>query len=529
MNESLALLLIHHHYAVPRCMVILFLHAMTLSRAFHKRLLRAAQGASSSSRLLRSFPLKAHHFRLDSIAFTPRDFHSELCQRIRSAQRRVHLASLYIGPAADPSIYPQEEELLDSLRATRCPDVRILLDQNRALRPVPTAVKPGETFITSAEACHRALGHRTQEPGVYLMSVLPDWLQSVLSNPYDEVAGVFHIKAYIIDDDLILSGANLSEEYFSDRADRYLWIQQGGNGLVDCYADVLRVLCQHARMYAPPNATNLPLPSTKTSPMNRPQLIQSLTQILTTTKDDCPDADDTEFDSEVVAYAVPTLQAPAHFFHSVPEKERLPLDVQVLEDLLEEAAPQKSELESFRKRTLRLSSAYLNIMGNLRRVLQSHQGCFKTHLLTAGGISHGMKPKPKAGNKGREWIPTVFDELARESMQSLQSHLWFYQREGWSFHAKGIWLSLGEQPVKISDASSLVVVTHGSSNYGGRSTFRDMESNLIMVFPATSAVQQAFADEWNRLCSYAQPSEKEEARTLSWPFRMALPWIRSLF
>jgi CDP-diacylglycerol--glycerol-3-phosphate 3-phosphatidyltransferase len=499
---------------------------MTLSHAFSKRLLQAARGASSSSRLLRSFPLKAHHFRLESIAFTPRDFHSELCQRIRSAERRVHLASLYIGPAADPRIHPQEEELLDSLRATKCSDVRILLDQNRALRPVPTAAKPGETFITSAEACHRAIGHHTQEPEIYLMSVLPDWLQSVLWNPYDEVAGVFHIKAYIIDDDLILSGANLSEEYFSDRADRYLWIQQGGNGLVDCYADVLGVLCQHARLYAPPNATNLPSTTRTSPPMNRQQLIRSLTQVLTTISDDCPDADDTEFDRDIVAYAVPTLQAPAHFFHGVPEKERLPLDVQVLEDLLVEAeAPKKSE--SVQRTTLRLSSAYLNIMGNLRRVLQSHR--FKTHLLTAGRISHGFKPKPKAGNKGREWIPTVFDELARESMRSLQSQLWFYQREGWSFHAKGIWISVGEQPVEMADASSLVVVTHGSSNYGGRSTFRDMESNLIMIFPSTSAAQQAFADEWNRLCSYAKPSDKEEARTLSWPFRMALPWIRSLF
>jgi CDP-diacylglycerol--glycerol-3-phosphate 3-phosphatidyltransferase len=35
------------------------------------------------------------------------------------------------------------------------------------------------------------------------------------------------IQAYVIDDCLILSGANLSEEYFTDRQDRYMEFTNG--------------------------------------------------------------------------------------------------------------------------------------------------------------------------------------------------------------------------------------------------------------------------------------------------------------
>ena len=40
-----------------------------------------------------------------------------------------------------------------------------------------------------------------------------------------EVVGVCHLKAYIFDDDIMISGANLSNTYFSMRQDRYFIIR----------------------------------------------------------------------------------------------------------------------------------------------------------------------------------------------------------------------------------------------------------------------------------------------------------------
>jgi CDP-diacylglycerol--glycerol-3-phosphate 3-phosphatidyltransferase len=38
-----------------------------------------------------------------------------------------------------------------------------------------------------------------------------------MNGPLREIFGVHHVKAYVFDDTTILSGANLSEDYFTDR------------------------------------------------------------------------------------------------------------------------------------------------------------------------------------------------------------------------------------------------------------------------------------------------------------------------
>jgi CDP-diacylglycerol--glycerol-3-phosphate 3-phosphatidyltransferase len=482
-----------------------------------KQLLNAARGSFTKSKsLLRYFPLHKEHFRLDCTGFSPTEFHGHLCDKILNAKQRVHLAALYIGPAADPSLHKREVELLDALKTTECPDVQILLDKGRALRPVPT---PTSSFITSAEACHRSINTNNAHSKLFLFSVLPKWLQSILKNPYDEVSGVFHMKCYIIDDEMILSGANLSEEYFSDRIDRYLCIQNGGNGLVEFYADVFKVLSQHSYTYDPGSRNSLTAPS---SP-SRKDLIRSLSKLFTVPQDSDPvNSVGTSSSSNAVAFAVPTFQAPRHFCKCLSRKEYMPLDVDVLQSFL--SIVHRLYPDDV---TLRMSSAYLNLTNGLRRVLG------KSHLLTAGRISHGFKPKKKAGNKGREWIPTVYAQLARRTAQ--HSSIWFYQREGWTYHAKGIWLTRGEidKRFSIPDASSLIATVHGSGNYGGRSTYKDVESNMLLVYNDASddsmEVKAAFTDEWNRFESFAQPPEKEEVRKAPWHVRSILPFCRSFF
>ena len=98
------------------------------------------------------FPLQQHHFgkllnKNDDVA-TPSDFHKYLCNKIRYAQNRIVLASLYIGVGSrstDLSIdrsncNSKEDELLDSLEYATTNNtlnkVQVLLDANRALRKV---------------------------------------------------------------------------------------------------------------------------------------------------------------------------------------------------------------------------------------------------------------------------------------------------------------------------------------------------------------------------------------------------------
>jgi CDP-diacylglycerol--glycerol-3-phosphate 3-phosphatidyltransferase len=546
----------------------------------------------------RCFRLKEHHFGsfgTPTLAPTPENFHDLLCDRIRKAKRRVYLASLYIGPAVDSVKYDKEVELLDALRDISSSgrdgdndnevEIKILLDHNRALRPVPTGNKDMNTHTTSADACLQALQSSTQSStqssaksksnknqSVHLFSVLSKHLQKVLPNPMNEVAGVFHLKLYIIDDELILSGANLSQEYFVDRCDRYLWIVQGGGGLVECYADLVKVLCQHAQEYVYKSSDHddkdkILLPATK-APSSM-TLLESIEQVLTqdaasaAAEDMNPDDDENDADSsnihKTVAYAVPTFQAPAHFgIHP-----RLRSDVETFQDVLTAASSSARASSTAQQQTqqqthVRLATAYLNPTDS---ILAACQGAAAVHLLTAGRVSHGFKPKTsqKAGNKGKDWIPTVFFQLAEKAAAKLEngivnsdcySHLWYYQRPDWTFHAKGIWLSgsgsgdkdndhendatdktnANANDPRISDNTPLYMVTHGSGNFGARSEHRDMESNLLLFFPEKSPIQTKFVQEWNSFCEFAGSAETEPAaQPLAWHLRLALPYIRSFF
>ena len=539
--------------------------ATRLGRLCYKRLLGAARGRlSTKGRKLRCFALQSHHLQADGDTFmmnrTPREFHASLCESIRTAQKRVHLASLYVGAAA--AAEPGEAELLEALQQSTA-SVRILLDRNRALRPVSikrNAIDNKSSPITtsSAQACQDALDKRRRDGSsseIYLLSVLPTWAQAVLPNPLNEVAGVFHLKVYIVDDNLILSGANLSEEYFVDRVDRYLWIRRGGNGLVDCYAELLRVLCEFGAQKYITSSSSLETTTAATHPTRHSstKLIQEISRVLTVPNDDHMEHEDVSLGqqpqsdiSDVVAYAVPTFQAP--FLVGV----NFPSDVQVVENLLQAAATKSTSSCPTNKNddhtvaTLRLASAYLNPTDRLQSIMAQFR---YQYWLTAGRVSHGFAPRKSGKNKSRAWIPTVYETLLRGKPTN-GNNVWLYKRPGWTFHAKGLWITtssthnINNKNDNDDDNSSkvcihsdpqqetLVAATVGSGNYGGRSAWRDWESNLVLVFPQRSSpLQVALCAEWNRWCRHAtaRREDEEEKRSLPWHVRMALPWLRSFF
>jgi hypothetical protein len=146
-------------------------------------------------------------------------------------------------------------------------------------------------------------------------------------------------------------------------------------------------------------------------------------------------------------------------------------------------------------------------------------------------VSHGFKPKAKAGNKGKVWIPSVFEHAAGIVEQHETMHVSYYQRPEWTFHAKGMWLTqgcgLGQKSLPMNDADDLLAVSFGSGNYGARSYQRDVESNLYMILPPQSPFVDIQKDEWNRFCQYSS-REQEMNRHPSW-IKPVFPVIRSFF
>ena len=63
--------------------------------------------------------------------------------------------------------------------------------------------------------CTVSLFHTPKLRGIYKKTI-PD--------KYNELIGLQHCKLFVFDDSVIISGANLSSDYFTNRQDRYILI-----------------------------------------------------------------------------------------------------------------------------------------------------------------------------------------------------------------------------------------------------------------------------------------------------------------
>ena len=212
-------------------------------------------------------------------------------------------------------------------------------------------------------------------------------------------------------------------------------------------------------------------------------------------------------DDNVEAYVVPTFQPPKSW-KDLPFRS----DAQHIDSFLRQTA-----LES--NCSIRLASAYLNPTPSLMSALAHNHG--DVTFLTASPSSHGFSPKPGVKRRG-DWVPQAFQHISYQLNKNRRNNtdrLLWYTRDGWTFHAKGIWI--------FSPEGHLVAATVGSGNYGYRSYQRDMESNCLLVFPKTdSALQRALMDEWDRFEHYThKPIFSEQA---PWRIRAALPLMKRM-
>lgn len=158
-----------------------------------------------------------------------------------------------------------------------------------------------------------------------------------------------------------------------------------------------------------------------------------------------------------------------------------------------------------------------------------------------------------ANGKGRNWIPAAFATLADDVALQIALHggkVWLFNREGWTFHAKGVWIStttqLDKMEIKASrdpmfnETDLLLACVIGSSNYGARSEDLDMESNCILVLdPSTTdtnsstkecLLHTSLVNEWNLMCAHSQSLEcqfkPDGVAKENSALKLTLPFIR---
>ena len=217
----------------------------SVARAEVAGVLAAARG------LARPLPVAAARV---SFLHQPQDFLQAVLDGVRRARRRVILATLYVGTGAGPGA-EAEAELLAALAAAALdhaarPELRIhvLLDALRGTRPAPAATSAPsqrplkgqqQQWVSSASLLAQHLlaptgaaeavagsgggvGRSSRvRVSLYHTPALRGPLRRWLPARWNEVLGVHHAKAAVFDDDVLLTGANLSREYFTSRQDRY--------------------------------------------------------------------------------------------------------------------------------------------------------------------------------------------------------------------------------------------------------------------------------------------------------------------
>lgn len=335
--------------------------------------------------------------------------------------------------------------------------------------------------------------------------------------------GLQHMKLYGVDDEIIISGANLSNDYFTDRQDRYHLFSS--KEITQYFFKIHKTVSALSFLVNPdpqlPAGFTLEWPSTNSAPsplINREGYITSSSTVL----------------SELIK-APTTSQTPSSGANTVvyPLSQLTPLlkpdsstELPAITSILRTLS-----LPQFSSSSWTFTAGYFNPDPSLTKLLLSTTSTSNV-VITASPQANGFY-----GSKGVSGLlPPAYTLLARRFLESARAHgrqdditlkEWkrgvVGQPEGWTYHAKGLWVSLdGEKEPSIS------VV--GSSNYTKRSYGLDLEVGTAIV-TVDESLKKRLREERDGLQEYAQVVGMDEfiktERRVGIKVRIAL-WIVGL-
>lgn len=182
------------------------------------------------SSLAPCFPINAKCIRVIS---KPHEFYEEIIHNCREASNRITLVSLYLGNGR------LEKKIVETLMTNNNfksgqLQLNILLDYHRGSRlndNSRTLLKP--LLQENNTNCRVSLYHTPSLRGI---------VKKIVPNRWNELCGLQHMKLYIFDDTLIISGANLSNDYFTNRQDRYFVLNN--KNICDFYCGLINKVQQ---------------------------------------------------------------------------------------------------------------------------------------------------------------------------------------------------------------------------------------------------------------------------------------------
>jgi len=508
----------------------------------------------------------------------PSEFYESLLKSCNSSISEVSLSSLYLGTGAlEISLAHKLRERLVS-----CPSLRLNMtfDLNRAIRKMkPVPREPGDlssnffgraanySYSSSAELLLElfrdvngtlvpSLGRRI-DISMVLIPSHRGILGRLVSARYVEGIGVWHVKAYVFDrSTVILTGANLSSDYFTTRQDRYVVIScangEGGEegarsvgALADYVHSTLKAVSSLPGSYA----------------------LNGMGVVCSGRKDGLDNCDDANFpeDTKIVSLrALPTIQfkplplfSPKNLLFSSGLKDLLIKhscgvvqehpETGILKGNARRSATEGGRTVTIRPRwqlgslgvrcdelqlqstlqslgpaqtqSLYLATGYFNLPVSIQRLLISARGAC-IHVLTAAPTANGFwGAKGVAGAIPLAYCQlekTFYDAVSLGSKHSQDPEgsplspgitIHEYSRPGWTFHAKGLWLLTYPRAPHTSFMRTLpsrITTLVGSSNFGQRGLQRDLELQFEISSSDNSGTGRLFWEEADNLFAFSQ-------------------------
>ncbi|KAH7701676.1 phospholipase D family protein [Aphelenchoides avenae] len=397
---------------------------------------------------------------------TPSEFYETLMKKIKSSRKRVIMAALYLGTG------PLEKDMITAIEAAmkKNPNLRVgfLLDYMRGTRG---AQESSVTMLEPISERGEAYFFHTPDLRGFVKSVLPERV--------NEVVGLQHMKFFIFDDDVIISGANLSDSYFTDRQDRYMVVRNNPQ-LANFFASLFDAVSscsfrlQGGQLKLHESCSIHPFEG------HTQEFRQLMSDKVT----------------EVVEALRPHSVEPAAGTYVCPFLQMGAFGIEHESEILKRLFGHESEDIS-----VSMATGYFNLHEAFEELITRNDS-YPMQILFASPQANGF-----FGGSGLSgWIPALYVHVSYRfflTVQRLQRNvkLYEYTRPNWTFHAKGIWIDgkLGSSTTKNVSATII-----GSSNFGYRSVHRDLEAQLLLV-SSDDALRRKMTEERNALMEYTTP------------------------
>ncbi|OAD53141.1 CDP-diacylglycerol--glycerol-3-phosphate 3-phosphatidyltransferase, mitochondrial [Eufriesea mexicana] len=281
---------------------------------------------------------------------------------------------------------------------------------------------------------------------LYHTPKLRGFLKMIIPDRFNELIGLQHMKLYMVDNDLIISGANLSNDYFTNRQDRYFLIENCEE-LCDFYDELVQRVGKFSFVLQP-DGTALLNSAMQVNPLKDPttfikKAAKSVKSLFQKELEKQCNIEKMAENIDIDTWIFPLIQmGQLNIYH----------DSQITLQLLRTSPPGT---------ILKLATGYFNLTSEYIEALLKH--CQGTcHLLTAHPTTNGFfSAKGIAGG-----IPAAYTKIEESFMkycnklgQQNRITLLEFIKPGWTYHAKGLWYFLPHQ-----EKPCLTLI--GSPNFG---------------------------------------------------------------